>query len=69
MNHETKNKNILNRFEAREGGQSSKTFRIELVDGKKITMVDLDYKNFEEVERSVKNKFGKRFKSVTETCA
>jgi hypothetical protein len=66
MNHETKNKNILNRFEAKEGGARSKAFRVELFDGTKMTVVDLDYKGIESVVKSVKNKFGKRLKSVTE---
>lgn len=69
MNHETKNINILNRFESKEGGVRSKAFRVELVDGTKMTVVDLDYKGIEEVVRSVKNKFGERLSSVTEAYA
>ena len=69
MNHETKNKNILTRFEAKEGGARSKAFRVELFDGTKMTVVDLDYKGIESVVKSVKNKFGERLKSVTEAYA
>jgi|14BtaG_2_1085337.scaffolds.fasta_scaffold23156_4 hypothetical protein len=66
MNHETKNKNILNRFEAKEGGARSKAFRVELIDGTKMTVVDLNYESIESVVKSTKNKFGERLKSVTE---
>jgi hypothetical protein len=66
MNHETKNKNILNRFESKEGGVRSKAFRVELIDGTKMTVVDLDYKGLEGLVKSVKNKFGERLRSVTE---
>lgn len=69
MNHETKNKNILNRFESKEGGVRSKAFRVELIDGTKMTIVDLDYKGFEQVVKSVKNRFGERLRSVTEAYA
>ena len=47
----------------------SRAFRVELVDGTKMTVVDLDYKGIEEVVRSVKNKFGERLRSVTEAYA
>lgn len=68
LSTDQKNTNILNRFEPKEGGSHSKAFSVELIDGAKMTVIDLNYKNFQEVTKSVKNKFGERVKSVKEIC-
>ena len=62
---EQKNTNILNRFESQKSGTKVRKFTF-LLDGKPVTMINMDNNSLNEAKESLSVRWGKRVANVKE---
>ena len=65
ISFEQKNTNILNRFDSHQSGTKVKKFTF-LLDGKPLSMINMDNASLSEASESIFSRWGKRASNVRE---